>query len=54
MTFPNFFDDVPVIRLRDPLAQLLGSATGGVMEYRYAVAVRLTGHSCSTAFRSSA
>ncbi|QEA38218.1 hypothetical protein FGL86_03430 [Pistricoccus aurantiacus] len=48
MTFPDFFDDVPVIRLRDPLAQLLGSATDGIMDYRYADAVRLTGHSCPT------
>ncbi|WP_227370114.1 hypothetical protein [Halomonas sp. M20] len=48
MTFPDFFEDVPVIRLRDPLAQLLGSATEGIMEYRYADAVRLTGHSCPT------
>ncbi|MFD2191676.1 hypothetical protein [Pistricoccus aurantiacus] len=48
MTFPDFFDDAPVIRLRDPLAQLLGSATDGIMDYRYADAVRLTGHSCPT------
>lgn len=26
MRFPDFFDHAPVIRLRDPLAQLLGSA----------------------------
>lgn len=48
MTFPEFFDNAPVIRLRDPLAQLLGSATEGVMDYHYADAVRLTGHSCPT------
>lgn len=44
--FPAFFDRVPRIRLRDPLAQLLGAA--GVLEYGYADAVRLAGHSCPT------
>lgn len=48
MNFPDFFDEAPVIRLRDPLAQLLGSATDGIMDYRYADAVRLAGHSCPT------
>ena len=48
MTFPEFFDKAPVIRLHDPLAQLLGSATDGVMDYQYADAVRLAGHSCPT------
>ncbi|MEO6033339.1 MAG: hypothetical protein ABIP61_15830, partial [Burkholderiaceae bacterium] len=45
---PAFFDSVPRIRLRDPLAQLLGAAGGGVLEYGYADAVRLAGHSCPT------
>lgn len=48
MTFPDFFNDVPTIRVYDPLAQLLGSATDGIMDYRYADAVRLAGHSCPT------
>lgn len=48
MTFPDFFNDAPTIRLYDPLAQLLGSATDGIIDYRYADAVRLTGHSCPT------
>lgn len=48
MTFPAFFANAPVIRLRDPLAALLGSADDGVMTYRYEDAVRLTGHSCPT------
>jgi len=46
--FPEFFDKAPVIRMRDPLAQLLGSATDGIMEYRYVDAVLLAGHSCPT------
>ena len=46
--FPAFFDLVPRIRLYDPLAELLGSAQDGVLEYGYADAVRLAGHSCPT------
>jgi hypothetical protein len=46
--FPAFFDAVPGITLRDPLAELLGAADGGLIEYRYADAVRLAGHSCPT------
>jgi hypothetical protein len=43
-----FFDDVPRLRVRDPLAKLLGCSQGGVFEYGFADAVRLTGHSCPT------
>ncbi|WP_100641001.1 hypothetical protein [Marinobacter salexigens] len=48
MTFPGFFDEAPVVSLRDPLAQLLGAAEDGIIEYRYVDAVRLAGHSCPT------
>lgn len=48
MTFPEFFDKVPRITLHDPLADVLGSVTGGLMSYGYADAVRLAGHSCPT------
>lgn len=48
MTYPHFFDMAPVVRTRDPLAALLGAASGGVLEYRYVDAVRLAGHSCPT------
>jgi len=47
-TFPAFFDQVPGITLRDPLAELLGAAQGGLVHYGYADAVRLAGHSCPT------
>jgi hypothetical protein len=46
--FPEFFDAAPRIRLRDPLAAFLGASREGVLEYRYADAVRLAGHSCPT------
>lgn len=48
MAFPEFFSRVPAITLRDPLAELLGAAEGGLIEYRFADAVRLAGHSCPT------
>jgi len=48
MKLPAYFDDVPRLRVRDPLAELLGSAQDGIFEYTYADAVRLTGHSCPT------
>ena len=36
------------IKLRDPLAEFLGAAEGGLLEYAYLDAVKLTGHSCPT------
>ncbi|CAG0967771.1 hypothetical protein MTYP_01087 [Methylophilaceae bacterium] len=48
MKYPDFFDDVPRIRLVDPLADFLGAADEGILEYHYIDAVKLTGHSCPT------
>lgn len=48
MSFPAFFDEVPPLRLYDGLAETLGAATDGIIEYHYADAVRLAGHSCPT------
>ena len=48
MKHPDFFDAVPRIRLRDPLAAFLGAAEDGVIEYGYVDAVKLAGHSCPT------
>ena len=46
--FPAFFAAAPHITLHDPLAEFLGSCANGLIEYRYADAVRLAGHSCPT------
>jgi hypothetical protein len=46
--FPDFFADAPRITVRDPLAAFLGAAKDGVIEYTYADAVKLAGHSCPT------
>lgn len=48
MRFPDFFDAAPRITMRDPLARFLGAAKDGVIEYTYADAVKLAGHSCPT------
>ncbi len=48
MKTPAFFDAVPAIIVVDPLAETLGAADGGLIEYRYVDAVKLAGHSCPT------
>lgn len=48
MQTPAFFDDVPPIVMHDALAQALGAAEDGLLEYRYLDAVKLAGHSCPT------
>jgi hypothetical protein len=48
MKIPAFFDAVPTITVADPLAEALGAAEGGLIEYRYLDAVKLAGHSCPT------
>lgn len=48
MKTPQFFDDVRTITLADPLADFLGAAEGGLIEYTYRDAVKLAGHSCPT------
>lgn len=48
MDYPDFFDAVPRLVLHDPLADFLGAAEGGLLDYGYADAVRLAGHSCPT------
>jgi hypothetical protein len=48
MKYPAFIDDVPKIRLYDPLAEFLGAMDGGIVEYAYLDAIKLAGHSCPT------
>ena len=48
MSYPDFFDKAPRITMRDPLAEFLGAAEHGIMEYSYVDAVKLAGHSCPT------
>lgn len=46
--FPDFYAQAPVVVMRDPLADFLGAARDGIVEYRYEDVVRLAGHSCPT------
>lgn len=46
--FPEFYAQAPTLAVRDPLAQFLGAARQGRIEYGYTDVVRLTGHSCPT------
>jgi hypothetical protein len=47
MQHPAFFSRAPVIIMRDPLAEFLGAAAHGVIEYTYLDAVKMAGHSCA-------
>ena len=48
MALPAFYAQAPRITVHDALAELLGAAEGGLIEYGYEDAVRLAGHSCPT------
>lgn len=48
MSFPDFYDQAPVVRTHDPFAAMLGAASDGMLDYHYVDAVRLAGHSCPT------
>jgi len=48
MSYPEFFAAVPSLTLHDPLAERLGAAENGLIEYGYTDAVKLAGHSCPT------
>ena len=48
MTYPQFFDNIPKIKLQDDLASLLGAFEDGFIEYSYLDSVKSAGHSCPT------
>jgi hypothetical protein len=48
MRTPAFFDEVRSLNVYDALAEFLGAAEDGRIEYRYIDAVKLAGHSCPT------
>ena len=48
MAFPAFFERAPGIQTHDPLAEFLGASNDGRVDYAYADAVRVAGHSCPT------
>ncbi len=48
MIYPQFFDKVEQIIMKDPLAEFLGACKDGIIEYKYVDIVKLAGHSCPT------
>lgn len=48
LNYPAFYDQAAKITLCDPLAEFLGAAENGLIEYGYLDAVKLAGHSCPT------
>ncbi len=48
MQTPDFYNHIPTLRVRDPLAHFLGASQDGVIEYSYLDVVKLAGHSCPT------
>ena len=48
MTYPQFFNNIPTIKLQDDLAYLLGAFEDGLIEFSYLDVVKSAGHSCPT------
>ncbi len=48
MKYPNFFDNTPTIKLKDPLSDFLGTFEDGIVEFSYLDIVKSAGHSCPT------
>jgi len=46
--YPQFFDTIESIKLRDNLSAFLGTFEGGQVEFRYLDVVKSAGHSCPT------
>jgi formylmethanofuran dehydrogenase subunit E len=48
MNYPNFFKNIPTIKLQDPLSAFLGTFEYGLVEFSYLDIVKSAGHSCPT------
>ncbi len=48
MNYPDFFDKVKTIKLKDELSDFLGTFENGIIEYTYTEIVKAAGHSCPT------
>jgi len=48
MKYPNFYNDIENIKLKDNLAEFLGAIEGGEIEFSYLDIVKSAGHSCPT------
>jgi len=48
MNYPEFFNTIETIKLKDPLSNLLGTFENGLVEFSYLDVVKNAGHSCPT------
>ena len=48
MSYPSFFDEVEVIKVVDPISNVLGVFEDGLYEFNYPEIVKSAGHSCPT------
>ncbi len=48
MTYPDFFNAIEKIKLKDDLANFLGATEDGIIEFSYIDVVKTAGHSCPT------
>ncbi|MCF6367086.1 MAG: FmdE family protein [Bacteroidales bacterium] len=48
MKYPDFFDKVKTIKVKDELSGFLGTFEEGIIEYSYTEIVKAAGHSCPT------
>ncbi len=48
MKYPDFFKEIPVIKLYDPLSEFLGAVEDGIVQINYGDVVMFAGHSCPT------
>ncbi len=48
MNYPNFFDTIETIKVKDPLSAVLGAFENGEYEFTYTEIVKSAGHSCPT------
>lgn len=48
MKYPEFFENIETIKLKDDLANFLGATEDGIIEFSYIDIVKSAGHSCPT------
>lgn len=48
MNYPEFFDKIPTIKLKDNLSSFLGAFENGEIEFSYKEIIKSAGHSCPT------
>jgi hypothetical protein len=48
MNYPEFFNEIEIIKVQDPLSAVLGAFAKGEYEFNYLDVVKSAGHSCPT------